>query len=55
MGSANERMRYIVAPSLIGWANTQNSRCTGFMIIVLKYWSILSIYFLQNMDQKKYD
>ena len=27
MGSANERRRYIVTSSLIGWAHTQNDPC----------------------------
>ena len=27
MGSANERPRYIVTPSLIDWAHTQNDPC----------------------------
>ena len=26
MGSANERRRYVVTASLIGWAHTQNDR-----------------------------
>ena len=30
MGSANERRRYIVTASLIGWAHTQNDRWAAF-------------------------
>ena len=31
MGSANERRRYIVTSSLIGWAHTQNDPCQPMM------------------------
>ena len=30
MGSANERRRYIVTSSLIGWAHTQNDNCATY-------------------------
>ena len=30
MGSANERLRYIVTSSLIGWAHTKNDSCFGW-------------------------
>ena len=31
MGPANERRRYTVTPSLIGWAHTQNDPCSRFI------------------------
>ena len=40
MGSANERRRYIVTPSLLGWAHTQNPWPP------LMYWRKLEIYFI---------
>ena len=35
MASANERRCYIVMPSLIGWAHTQNDPCWGVVEFVL--------------------
>ena len=34
MGSANERRRYIVTSSFIGWAHPQNGMCTDLNLII---------------------
>ena len=36
MGSANERRRYYVTPSLIGWTHTQNDPCIQMRL----YWNV---------------
>ena len=38
MGSANERRRYYVTPSLIGWTHTQNDPCIQLQMRL--YWNV---------------
>ena len=45
MGSANERRRYIVTSSLIGWAHTQNDPCktctNKYLLTILRFQTCL--------------
>ena len=38
MGSANERRRYNITSSLIGWANTQNDSCDDTVNVTFCFW-----------------
>ena len=65
MGSANERRCYIVTPSLIGWAHTQNGPCNAcpslansscgdcflvYIIIIIYYIYIYLIYIYKALE-----